>query len=82
MVICFTTVKKKKKNHQGNSGEGAGVSSGLLCLVQEGSALEVLANPAAFLSAWQPGATSCLKVYERGSHFSGTFRTTWEGPSA
>ena len=67
MVICFTTVKKK--NHQENNGERAGISSGLLCLVQGGSTLEMLANPAVFLAAWQPGATSRLKVYERSSHF-------------
>lgn len=29
-----------------------------------------VAKAAEFLAAWQPGAASCLKVYERSSHFS------------
>ena len=49
----FYHSKKKKKNHQESNGEGAGVSSGLLCLVRDGSTLQLLANPAVF---WQPGS--------------------------
>lgn len=69
MVICFTTVKNKNKSPGKQRWTSRCVFRSSL-LVREGSALELLPNPAEFLAAWQPGAASCLKVYERSSHFS------------